>query len=128
MKNASLATRLTSFIVLVFVVILGASSIVSYNNTSSTVTELFKSIQKGALNASYTTINITMNIEATQHLKALADKLISLDREDVISQRGLLSTTENLIKYPSMFIVYEDGRHILQDFDAANPNPRLSDN
>ena len=128
MKNASLATRLTSFIVLVFVVILGASSIVSYNNTSSTVTELFKSIQKGALNASYTTINITMNVEATQHLKALADKIISLDREDVISQRGLLSTTENLIKYPSMFIVYEDGRHILQDFDAANPNPRLSDN
>lgn len=81
MKNASLATRLTSFIVLVFVVILGASSILSYKNTSSTVTELFKSIQKGALSASYTTINITMNVEATQHLKALADKIISLDRE-----------------------------------------------
>lgn len=128
MKNASLATRLTSFIVLVFVVILGASSILSYNNTSSTVTELFKSIQKGALSASYATVDITMSVEATQRLKALADKIISLDREDVISQRGLLNTTENLVKYPSMFIVYEDGRHILQDFDAANPNPRLSDN
>ena len=127
MKKTSIATRLSIFIVCVFVVIMGASTIFNYNKTSSSVNELYTSIQKGALNASYTTINITMNIEANQHLKAVAEQILALDREEVYAQRQILATTESLIKYPSMFIVYEnDGRHILQDFDANNPNPRLS--
>lgn len=127
MKKTSLATRLCLYIVCVFIVIMGASSVLNYNRTSSDVTELYTSIQKGALSASYTTINITMNIEANQHLKAVAGQILALDRDDVYAQRQVLATTESLIKYPSMFIVYEnDGRHILQDFDAKNPNPRLS--
>lgn len=126
MKKTSLAAKLCLYIVCVFVVIMGASAIFNYNKTSSSVAELYTSIQKGALSASYTTINITMNIEASQHLKAIAERILTFDRDDVYAQRQVLATTENLIKYPSMFVVYEDGRHILQDFDANNPNARLS--
>lgn len=126
--KSSLANRLCIFIVSVFVAIMLASSALSYKNTSADITALYESIQKGALEASYTTINITMNVEATQHLKAAADKILASERSDVATQRAILNTTQNLIKYPKMSVVYEDGATITQSFDAKNPHPNLSSN
>lgn len=126
--KSSLANRLCIFITSVFVAIMLASSALSYKNTSADITALYESIQKGALEASYTTINITMNVEATQHLKAAADKILASERSDVATQRAILNTTQNLIKYPKMSVVYEDGATITQSFDAKNPHPNLSSN
>lgn len=128
MKKTSLATKLCIYIVGIFVAIMFASAVFNYNRTSSTVTELYQSLQQNALAASYTTINITMNIEANQHLQAVRDKILAFDKNDVVAQRNVLATVERLIKYPSMFIVYEDGSVILQDFDPKDPNPELSPN
>lgn len=126
--KSSLANRLCIFITSVFVAIMLASSALSYKNTSADITALYESIQKGALEASYTTINITMNVEATQHLKAAADKILASERSDVATQRAILNTTQNLIKYPKMSVVYEDGATITQSFDAKNPHPNFSSN
>ena len=128
MKKKSLATRLCIYIVGIFAVIMVISAFFNYNRNSSTVTTLYQSLQKNALGAAYTTINLTMNVEANQHLQAVRDKILSFDKFDVVSQRNVLATVERLTKYPSMFIVYEDGNVILQDFDAKNPNPTLSAN
>lgn len=78
--------------------------IVTYNyiSSSSQISTLFRSIQKGILDASYTMIDITMNVEAKQHLNAVAEQIVALDKNDVVAQRRVLMTTEELIKYPSM--------------------------
>ncbi|WP_297447879.1 hypothetical protein [uncultured Campylobacter sp.] len=105
--------------------------IVTYNyiSSSSQISTLFRSIQKGILDASYTTIDITMNVEAKQHLNAVAEQIVALDKNDVVAQRRVLMTTEELIKYPSMNIVYEnDGKVILQDYHPEVSIENLSSN
>lgn len=70
-----------------------------------------------------------MNVEAKQHLNAVAEQIVALDRNDVVAQRRVLMTTEELIKYPSMYIVYEnDGKVILQDYHPEVGIENLSSN
>ena len=79
-KNASLGIKLIGIVLLVLMIVITTMSIYNYKKTSDEVTTLYSSIQQGVLNASYTTINITMNIEAKQHLKAIANKILDLDK------------------------------------------------
>ena len=128
-KNASLGIKLIGIVLLVLMIVITTMSIYNYKKTSDEVTTLYSSIQQGVLNASYTTINITMNIEAKQHLKAIANKILDLDKNDILEQRRILTITEELIKYPSMFIVYDDdGSTILQDYDPNKKDLILSPN
>lgn len=70
-----------------------------------------------------------MNVEAKQHLNAVAEQIVALDKNDVVAQRRVLMTTEELIKYPSMNIVYEnDGKVILQDYHPEVGIENLSSN
>lgn len=70
-----------------------------------------------------------MNVEAKQHLNAVAEQIVALDKNDVVAQRRVLMTTEELIKYPSMYIVYEnDGKVILQDYHPEVGIENLSSN
>lgn len=111
--KVSLVTRLCAIIVGIFVAIILISSVLNYQNTKSDVTSLYESIQQGALNASYTTIDITMNVEASQHLAAIAAKLVATDSSDAKAQREVLNAAQSLIKYPSISIVYDSGESII---------------
>ncbi|MCR2103074.1 hypothetical protein CUPS4256_07435 [Campylobacter upsaliensis] len=98
----TLGGKILACVVAIFVVVIGVIVTYNYISSSSQISTLFRSIQKGILDASYTTINITMNVEAKQHLNAVAEQIIALDKNDVVAQRRVLMTTEELIKYPSM--------------------------
>ncbi|PHY90601.1 cache domain-containing protein, partial [Campylobacter vulpis] len=125
----TLSGKLLACVVAIFIVVIGVIMTYSYISSSSQISTLFKSIQKGILDASYTTINITMNVEANQHLSAVAEQIAAIDKNDVIAQRRVLMTTEELIKYPSMYIVYEnDGKVILQDYHPEVGIENLSSN
>ncbi|MCW1361151.1 methyl-accepting chemotaxis protein, partial [Campylobacter jejuni] len=115
MKQRSVKSKLILLIVIVFVVIIGVLSTFNYKSTSNEVMNLYGSIQRGVLDASYTTVNISMNIEAQQHLEAIAKEILAMDHQNIIAQRQILLTTQNLIKYPTMFIAYENGDIIIQD-------------
>ncbi|EAL52850.1 methyl-accepting chemotaxis protein (tlpA) [Campylobacter upsaliensis RM3195] len=125
----TLGGKILACVVAIFVVVIGVIVTYNYISSSSQISTLFRSIQKGILDASYTTINITMNVEAKQHLNAVAEQIIALDKNDVVAQRRVLMTTEELIKYPSMYIVYEnDGKVILQDYHPEVGIENLSSN
>ncbi|RDU51819.1 methyl-accepting chemotaxis protein, partial [Helicobacter sp. MIT 00-7814] len=116
----SLANKLVVSILSIFVVVIVIVTIYNYKNTSQNTIELFRSLQEGALKASYTTINITMDIEAQQHLSMLRERLNELDKisdesRRVQEKRSLLSETANLIKYPAVVLVYEkDGKALIE--------------
>ncbi|EJF0803637.1 methyl-accepting chemotaxis protein, partial [Campylobacter upsaliensis] len=125
----TLGGKILACVVAIFVVVIGVIVTYNYISSSSQISTLFRSIQKGILDASYTTIDITMNVEAKQHLNAVAEQIVALDKNDVIAQRRVLMTAEELIKYPSMYIVYEnDGKVILQDYHPEVGIENLSSN
>ncbi|EKP5905743.1 hypothetical protein P3Z29_001753 [Campylobacter upsaliensis] len=125
----TLGGKILACVVAIFVVVIGVIVTYNYISSSSQISTLFRSIQRGILDASYTTINITMNVEARQHLNAVAEQIVALDKNDVIAQRRVLMTAEELIKYPSMYIVYEnDGKVILQDYHPEVGIENLSSN
>ena len=128
MPSGSLSSKFIVYIVSIFVVIVGASGFLNYKNTSSEVTKIYNSIQKGALSAGFTTINITMNTEGQQHLKAINDRIANFNPNDVAAYRNVFATVERVVKYPSIYILFENGKLIMQDFDPDNPNPALSPN
>ena len=122
----SLGGKLTASAVAIFIVIIVAISYFNFQKTSSKVIELYQGIQKQTLESSYKSIFITMGDEAQEHLRVVARDIAKTDRNDVVSQRLILSTTSSLVKYPLMFIVYEDdGKAILQDY-SENGNAHLS--
>ncbi|MDL0114885.1 cache domain-containing protein, partial [Campylobacter felis] len=125
----TLGGKILACVVAIFVVVIGVIVTYNYISSSSQISTLFRSIQKGILDASYTTIDITMGVEAKQHLNAVAEQIVALDKNDVIAQRRVLMTAEELIKYPSMYIVYEnDGKVILQDYHPEVGIENLSSN
>ena len=75
MNKMGLNAKTISVVVLLFIVLVGALSAYSHARVKSETVDYFSDIQRLALSASHTTINITMNIEAEQHLKALGDSL-----------------------------------------------------
>ena len=122
----SLGGKLTISAMGIFIVIIVIISYFNFQKTSNKVTELYQGIQHQTLAASYKSIFITMADEAQEHLRVVARDIAKTDRNDVVSQRLILSTTSSLAKYPLMFVVYEDdGRTILQDYDE-NSNGHLS--
>uniref|UniRef100_UPI0023F34626 methyl-accepting chemotaxis protein n=1 Tax=Campylobacter cuniculorum TaxID=374106 RepID=UPI0023F34626 len=123
----TLGGKLILYIVTIFVVVIALVLGFNYNSTASEIRSLYRSIQQGVLDASYTTINITMNLEARQHLEAVAKEILSLDKNDVLSQRKILFETESLIKYPSMYIVYDDdGALIEENYEENKMQNQLS--
>ena len=67
-----LSFKIITYIVAVFVVIMATSIYSSFRSLSSNVNKLHDLVQSTVLDASYTTINITMGIEAQQHLEYIA--------------------------------------------------------
>ena len=66
MKN-SLTTKLIGIVLGIFIILISVISFFNYKNTVSQVDDVYSGLQQLALSSSFTTINITMNIEA-QHI------------------------------------------------------------
>ena len=93
--KASLVTKIAATIVITFVIMISISAIMNYRNTIDDSAKVYHLLQESILKASYTTINITMNIEAEQHLKFLAEQLSNIDRQDFASVRRALSNVQH---------------------------------
>lgn len=118
----SLVNKLLICVLSIFVVVIIVVTAYNYKKTSNDTINLFKSIQQGALSASYTTINITMNIEAQQHLDFLRKEILALESipnqaEKIIAQRKALAETADLIKYAAVYVVFEDSGKTLVEYD-----------
>ncbi|MBX7490168.1 methyl-accepting chemotaxis protein [Helicobacter turcicus] len=115
----SLGGKLTASAVAVFAVIIVVISAFNFQNTSTDMQELYRGIQKQTLESAYKSIFITMGDEAQWHLRVLARDISKIDKNNVVQQRIVLDTASALVKYPVMFIVYEDdGKAILQDYNS----------
>ncbi|AQQ59605.1 chemotaxis protein [Helicobacter bilis] len=114
----SLSGKLAAGAVAIFSVIIVIISVFNFIKTKNDVTDIYQGIQAQTLESAYRSIMITMGDEAQEHLRVLARDIVNIDKNNVVSQRILLNSTSSLIKYPLMFIVYEDdGKAILQDYD-----------
>ena len=71
----SLVTKIAGLIVIAFIAIVGIGIFFNYKNITDDSIKVFHVLQESILKASYTTINITMNIEAEQHLKFIANEI-----------------------------------------------------
>ena len=119
----SLANKLLVWVLSIFIVVIAVVTVYNYKKTSQNTIELFRSIQQGALSASYTTINITMNIEAQQHLDFLRKQLLVLESlpnqaQRVAQQRAVLAETAELIKYAATYVVFEDSGRALVEYSG----------
>ncbi|RDU61172.1 methyl-accepting chemotaxis protein, partial [Helicobacter marmotae] len=118
----SLTAKLVLVVVVIVILLLAIITLFNYKNTSKNTVELYESLQQLALNSSYTTINITMNIEAQQHLRFIANHLENTNKNDVLAQRSLLRDTADLIHYVSVYVVYDsDGKTLTENYGDSNP-------
>ena len=134
----SLANKLLISVLSIFIVVIATVTIYNYKKTSENTMDLFQSIQQGALSASYTTINITMHIEAQQHLDFLRKQILALEEipdqaERIAKQRAALAEAAELIKYPAAYVIFEkNGKAIVEyneepevvfkrDYEAVEP-------
>ncbi|WP_220708383.1 methyl-accepting chemotaxis protein, partial [Helicobacter cinaedi] len=114
----SLSGKLTIGAVAIFSIIIIIISAFNFNKTKNDVTEIYQGIQAQTLESAYHSIMITMGDEAQEHLRVLARDIVNTDKNNVVQQRIILNSASSLIKYPLMFIVYEDdGKVILQDYN-----------
>ena len=97
-----------------------------YYGTVENTTQLFSTIQESILEASYTTINITMNIEAKQHLEFIGNAVSRLDKNDIVAQREVMSHIVEAVKYPDIFIVYEEDGSYLDESYQKEPKVNFS--
>ncbi|WP_301010927.1 methyl-accepting chemotaxis protein [Helicobacter rodentium] len=114
--KASLVAKIAATIVITFVIMISISAIMNYRNTIDDSAKVYHLLQESILKASYTTINITMNIEAEQHLKFLAEQLSNIDRQDFASVRRALSNVQHTVKYPDIWVVYEDNGDFIDEW------------
>uniref|UniRef100_UPI0018F82E9E cache domain-containing protein n=1 Tax=Helicobacter aurati TaxID=137778 RepID=UPI0018F82E9E len=126
MKKFSLASKLIIGILIVFIITVCAINSYSFKKISSNVYSLYASIQKGVLDASFTTINITMNIEAKLYLANIAKKLEEIGRSDVVAQRRVLFDLANLISYPAVYVIYESDGSTLTEYLTNDSNYKFS--
>lgn len=125
----TLGGKLVSVVAIIFVISIAVILGVNYKRSYAQIDNLYDSIQQGVLDASYTTINITMNVEARQHLEAMAKEILSYNKQDVLSQRKVLFQAAELIKYPSIYIVYDDdGALIDHNYEEGQGVETLSPN
>ncbi|WP_199770100.1 cache domain-containing protein, partial [Helicobacter mesocricetorum] len=114
MKAQSLTAKISGLVIITFVIIISLINFIYYKSSASIVEELYHTIQNSILEASYTTINITMNIEAKQHLEFAANMLSKVNKDDVVSQREILSYTSQIVKYADIFVAYENGNYLVE--------------
>ena len=112
MNFRSLTTKITLLTIAIFFIVLAATLFFNYKEASKNMEEMYKTLQDSITKASYTTINITMNIEAKQHLEFLSSALQDIDSNDIVSQRETLAHITGAIKYPDVFIAYENGNYL----------------
>ncbi len=114
----SLSGKLTIGAVTIFSIIIIIISAFDFNKTKNDVTGIYQGIQAQTLESAYRSIMISMGDEAQEHLRVLARDIVNTDKGNVVQQRIILNSASSLIKYPLMFIVYEDdGKAILQDYN-----------
>lgn len=106
MNKMGLNAKTLTVVVLLFIVLVGALSIYSHSRVKSETIGYFRDIDNVALNASYSTINITMNVEAEQHLRALGD---SLAIHGLQNTRIIEDDVMELIRYPKAYVSFETG-------------------
>ncbi|TLD99258.1 hypothetical protein LS73_007485, partial [Helicobacter muridarum] len=124
MKSVSMAGKLTMGILVIFILIIILINSFSFKRTINNIYDLYESIQDGVLNASYTTINITMNIEAKEHLRKLTQKIKRIGRDDIYEQRGMLFDVASLIPYPAVYVIYDSDGATLTEY-AVKPEGRI---
>ncbi|WP_104696501.1 cache domain-containing protein, partial [Helicobacter trogontum] len=113
----SLSGKLTLGAVGLFSVIIVIISFFNFNKTMNDVAQLYHSIQMQTLESAYRTIYISMVDEGQEHLRVLARDIVNTDKNNIVQQRILLSSVSSLVKYPLVFVVYEDdGKAILYDY------------
>ena len=105
-KNVS--SKILGIVIGIFVVVIGITSFMNYKRTAAETIEVYEGLQQLALSSSYTTINITMGIEAKQHLSELQKFLATVDRNDIIAHRTILGHLTKFVQYDAAFIVYDD--------------------
>ena len=106
MNKMGLNAKTLTVVVLLFIVLVGALSTYSHSRVKSETIGYFRDIDNVALNASYSTINITMNVEAEQHLRALGD---SLAIHGLQNTRIIEDDVMELIRYPKAYVSFETG-------------------
>ncbi|MGX3045939.1 methyl-accepting chemotaxis protein [Helicobacter sp. T3_23-1056] len=125
----TVASKILTLVIGIFVVLIGIVSVVNYVRTSKSTTDIFNGLQQLMLHSSFTTINITMGIEAEQHLRELSALLANVDRNDIVAQRKILANLAKFVQYDAAFIVYEnsDGKMISgmpkSDINKLSPFP-----
>ena len=121
MNKMSLNAKTISVVVLLFIVLVVALGAYSHARVKSKTVDYFSDIQHLALSASHTTINITMNIEAEQHLRALGD---SLAIHGLQNTRIIEDDVMELIRYHKAYVAFESGSSAVswlnKDFRPAN--------
>ncbi|MCI7410821.1 cache domain-containing protein, partial [Helicobacter bilis] len=114
----SLSGKLTAGAVAIFSVIIVIISVFNFIKTKNDVTGIYQGIQAQTLESAYRSIMITMGDEVQEHLRVLARDIVNTDKNNVVQQRIILNSASSLVKYPLMFIVYEDdGKAILQNYN-----------
>ena len=126
LKVKSLALKISGLIIVAFVVMMSISIFFNYRGTAENTNKLFSTIQESILEASYTTINITMNIEAKQHLEFIGNAVSRLDKNDIVAQREVMSHIVEAVKYPDIFIVYEEDGSYLDESYQKEPKVNFS--
>ena len=122
MNFKSLTTKITVLAIAVFFAILVVVLFLNYKVASKNMEDMYKTLQESIIKASFTTINITMNIEAKQHLEFLSSALEDIDSHDIISQRETLAHITGAIKYPDVFIAYENGNYLEENTLRSDTN------
>ena len=117
-----LSFKIITYIVAVFVVIMATFIYSSFRSLSSNVNKLHDLVQSTVLDASYTTINITMGIEAQQHLEYIASVMKNMPSSNIGDIRRAISRISGAVKYPDMFIVYENGNYINESYTPGKVN------
>lgn len=124
----SIASKIISICLGIFVIVLGISTFVNYKQTSAETIEVYEGLQKLALNSSYLTINLTMNTKAIDQMSGLANLISSIDRYDFMSHRRTFLNLARFMGSPLVFVIYEnDGKLISETAKSKESNFKNGD-
>ena len=124
----SVASKIISICLGIFVIVLGISTFVNYKQTSTETIEVYEGLQKLALNSSYLTVNITMNTDAINQMSGLANLITAIDRYDFMSHRRTFLNLARFMGSPLVFVIYEnDGKLISETAKSKESNFKNGD-
>ncbi|WP_157978198.1 cache domain-containing protein, partial [Helicobacter burdigaliensis] len=87
----SITLKISSFIIITFVIIMGINSYLGYRGIKTSTTEIYGSLQQSILKSSYEIVDEKLNLLATKHLK-VALKGIVQEYADFKAQERILQT------------------------------------